>query len=125
MKHLKLSAVSSDRRKSSQVLLITDAYVVKSSDSFFWIFKHLHLLWNKDNLGLNNSFRSSIVSLNFKSCVFLGKMKSMNLLSSLVPSFESKSLIFSHRSMFDNRYRRNLGTFGRSIQKYDLPRDCS
>ena len=113
------------RRKSSQVLLITDAYVVKSSDSFFWIFKNFNLLWNKDSLGFNNSFRSSIVSFDFKSHVFLGKMKSVNLLCSLVPSFESKSLFFSHQSMFDNRYRRNLGIFGRSVHKFDLPRDCS
>ena len=52
------------------------------------------LLWKKDSLGLNDSFRTSIISLNFKSRSFLGKMKSVNLLCSLVPSFESKSLFF-------------------------------
>ena len=87
IKHLKSSAVSSASLKSLQSLLTDAANVRKSCWLSLVVFRHFQRLWNKVVLGPNSSDRSLIVSEQSKSLVFLGNMKSTNLLCSVVPQF--------------------------------------
>ena len=96
IKHLKSSAVTSACLKSLQSLFPAAANVRKSCWLSLTVFRHFQRLWNKVVLGPNSSDRSLIVSEISKSVVFLGNMKSRNLLGSVVPSYlNSRSTLFS------------------------------
>ena len=75
-----LSAVSSASLKSSQSLFTVAANVRKSCWLSLTVFPYFQRLWSKVVLDPNSSDRSLIVFEKSKSVVFLGNMKSTNLL---------------------------------------------
>ena len=81
--------------KSLQSLFTDIANVRKCCLLSLTVFRHFQRFWNKVVLGPNSFDGSLIVSEKSKSVVFLGNMKSTNLLCSVVPGFRYSRRTFS------------------------------